>query len=120
MDVATRRLHIGDLRADDLTAMIELWTDADVGRFMGTYGPRSAEETATGLEDTVRHNRAQPRFAHNAVIIVTETGECAGWSAAGRAARQRVTRTWLRPAAGQPQTQLRPGSHHRTPRVLPR
>jgi hypothetical protein len=54
VDVATRRLHIRDLRAGDLTAMIELWTDTDVGRFMGTYGPRSAEATATWLEDTMR------------------------------------------------------------------
>jgi [ribosomal protein S5]-alanine N-acetyltransferase len=84
VDVATRRLHIRDLRAGDLTAMIELWTDADVGRFMGTYGPRSAEETATWLEDTMRHNRAQPRFAHNAALVVTETGECAGWIGCGK------------------------------------
>jgi [ribosomal protein S5]-alanine N-acetyltransferase len=84
MDVATRRLHIRDLRADDLAAMVELWTDEDVGRFMGTYGPRSAAETARWLDDTMQHNRAQPRFAHNAAVIVTGTGERAGWIGCGK------------------------------------
>jgi [ribosomal protein S5]-alanine N-acetyltransferase len=84
VDLTTRRLLIRDLQADDLAAMIELWTDDDVGRFMGTYGPRSAEETARWLEDAVRHNRARPRFAHNAAIIVAETGERAGWIGCGK------------------------------------
>jgi RimJ/RimL family protein N-acetyltransferase len=84
MDLATRRLLIRDLQADDLAAMIELWADDDVGRFMGSYGPRSAEETARWLEDVMQHNRARPRFAHNAAIIVAETGERAGWIGCGK------------------------------------
>jgi [ribosomal protein S5]-alanine N-acetyltransferase len=84
MDVVTRRLHIRDLRAGDLAAMADLWTDPDVGRFMGTYGPRSAAQTATWLNEVMRHNRAQPRFAHNTAIIVAETGQCAGWIGCGK------------------------------------
>jgi [ribosomal protein S5]-alanine N-acetyltransferase len=83
MDVVTRRLHIRDLRADDLAAMTDLWTDPDVGRFMGTYGPRSAAQTATWLDEVMRHNRARPRFAHNTAIIVAGTGQCAGWVGCG-------------------------------------
>jgi RimJ/RimL family protein N-acetyltransferase len=55
-----------------------------IGRFMGTYGPRSAEETARRLADTMRHNRARPRFAHNAAIIVAGMGERAGWIGCGK------------------------------------
>jgi hypothetical protein len=84
MDVAAGRLLIRDLRAEDLAAMADLWTDRDVGRFMGTYGPRSAAETAAWLEEAMRRNRAQPRFAHNAAIIVAGTGECAGWIGCGK------------------------------------
>jgi [ribosomal protein S5]-alanine N-acetyltransferase len=84
VDLATRRLLIRDLQADDLAGMIELWADEDVGRFMGTYGPRSAEETARWLEDVMQHNRARPRFAHNAAIIVAETGARAGWIGCGK------------------------------------
>lgn len=84
VDLATRRLVIRDLRAGDLAAMIELWADDDVGRFMGTYGPRSAEATARWLGEAMRHNRARPRTAHNAAIIVTETGELAGWIGCGQ------------------------------------
>jgi [ribosomal protein S5]-alanine N-acetyltransferase len=84
MDVATGRLLVRDLRAEDLAAMADLWTDPDVGRFMGTYGPRSAAETAAWLGEAMRHNRAQPRFAHNAAIIVAGTGECAGWIGCGK------------------------------------
>lgn len=84
MDVVTSRLRIRDLRAGDLAAMVELWTDPDVGRFMGTYGPRSAAQTATWLRDAMRHNRARPRFAHNTAIVVAETGECAGWTGCGQ------------------------------------
>ncbi len=83
MDLATRRLRIRDLRADDLTAMIELWADEDVGRFMGTCGPGSAEETAQWLAETIEHNRARPRASHNAAIIVAATGERAGWIGCG-------------------------------------
>jgi hypothetical protein len=64
--------------------MADLWTDPDVGCFMGTYGPRSAAQTATWLDDAMRHNRAQPRFAHNTAIIVAETGQCAGWIGCGK------------------------------------
>ena len=39
--------------------MTELWTDPDVGRFMGTYGPRSAAQTVTWLQDATRHNRTR-------------------------------------------------------------
>jgi len=60
------------------------WADPDVGRFMGTYGPRSAAETAAWLDEAMRHNRAQPRFAHNTAIIVAGTGECAGWMGCGK------------------------------------
>jgi [ribosomal protein S5]-alanine N-acetyltransferase len=84
MDLATPRLLIRDLQADDLAAMTELWTDADVGHFMGTYGPRSAKETARWLEDTMQHIRAWPRFAHNAAIILAQTSERAGWIGCGK------------------------------------
>lgn len=83
MDLTTGRLHIRDLRANDLAAMTELWADADVGRLMGTYGPRSAEETATWVSEMIEHNRARPRAAHNAAIIVAATGERAGWIGCG-------------------------------------
>ena len=84
MDVVTARLHIRDLRADDLAAMADLWADPDVGRFMGTYGPRSAAQTAAWLDDAMRHNRAQPRSAHNTAIIIARTGQCAGWIGCGK------------------------------------
>ena len=32
----------------------------------------------------MQHNRAQPRFAHDAAVIVTETGERAGWIGCGK------------------------------------
>jgi len=84
MDVVTRRLHIRDLRAGDFAAMAELWTDPDVVRFMGSYGPRSAAQTAGWLEDAICHNRAEPRFAHNTAIIVAGAGDCAGWIGCGK------------------------------------
>lgn len=83
MELATWRLQLRDLQADDLAAMIELWTDGNVGRFMGSCGPRSAEETARWLRETIEYNRASPRASHNAAIIVAATGERAGWIGCG-------------------------------------
>ena len=81
--MVTRRLHIRDLCAEDLPAMTEMWTDPDVGRFMGTFGPRTAAQTAAWLDEVMCHNRAQPRLVHDTAIIVAETGQCAGWIGCG-------------------------------------
>jgi RimJ/RimL family protein N-acetyltransferase len=120
MDLATRRLLIRDLQADDLAAMTELWTDADVGHFMGSYGPRSAEQTARWLEDTMQHNRARPRFAHNAAIILAQTSERAGWIGCGKSSQPAGDYDFgVCPPAALQRPRLRSGSPHTGPHVLP-
>ena len=79
MDVLTARLHIRDLRRSDLEAMIALWTDPDVRRIMGDYGPQSAGDVPPWIENAIVHNGARPRYAHNCAIVERASGTVVGW-----------------------------------------
>ena len=44
MEVMTKCLHVRVVQRVDLEGMIALWTDCDVRRIMGDFGPQSKEE----------------------------------------------------------------------------
>jgi ribosomal-protein-alanine N-acetyltransferase len=79
MDVMTKRLHIRDMQRVDLEGMVVLWADPDVRRFMGGFGPQSAEEVLPWIDECIKHNEARPRYAHNCSIVERSSGIVAGW-----------------------------------------
>ena len=87
MDVRTARLRLRDLRPDDLPAMTELWIDPDVGRFMGDFGPRRAEDVERWLLATIAGERGPDRRSHNCAIVVHGSDDVAGWIGVGPSSR---------------------------------
>jgi RimJ/RimL family protein N-acetyltransferase len=59
MYLATRRLLLRPLQAGDVPALLRIWTDPEVTRFMG--GPRDPSRLAEQLEVDL-HNPAQQTF----------------------------------------------------------
>lgn len=84
MDVTRGPVRIRDLVSGDLQAMIGTWTDPEVERFMGTYGPRTPEQVRTWLVDTIDHESRCPRSSHNCAIEVRGSGDVVGWIGVGR------------------------------------
>ena len=94
MRLATRRLIIRDLEADDLAAMVRLWTDLRCRPVDGRLrSPLSAGDSRSA-QGAIQHNRAQPRLGTTRVVAAS--GERRGGAGvAGRAARRsrmRLTR----------------------------
>jgi ribosomal-protein-alanine N-acetyltransferase len=85
MDFETRRLRVRDIMAEDLEALVGLWADAGVRRWMGSWGPREREEVAEWVATSMESNRATPRFAHNCVMMERATREVVGWIGFGKA-----------------------------------
>lgn len=53
----TERLLLARMRPAHIPALVDLWTDPDVTRFMG--GPRERPSLAADLEETARHPAAE-------------------------------------------------------------
>ena len=79
METRTERLRIRDLEPGDLEAMVDLWMDPDVERWMAGFGPRSRSEIERWLPETIAFNEASPRESHNCAIVERETGRVIGW-----------------------------------------
>ena len=76
--IETRRLRLRDVRPEDLHALVGLWTDDDVGRFMDDFGPRTPDEVASWIEEALHAARSVPRF-RSWVLELKATGEVVGW-----------------------------------------
>ncbi len=79
MDIHTERLHVRDLAESDLPALFRLHTEPLIRRFVGWPPIEGEEDSRRWLLDTIAHNQTQPRFSHNCLILLRETGEPAGW-----------------------------------------
>lgn len=77
-------VRVRDLVQDDLEGMIATWTDPQVARFMGTYGPRTSDQVQAWLADTIEHESRSPRTSHNCAIELTASRNVAGWIGVGR------------------------------------
>jgi ribosomal-protein-alanine N-acetyltransferase len=87
MDAKTRRLHIRDIVKEDLDSMTLLWMNPAVKHWMGTWGPQTANEVLPWIEETIAHNQATPRLAHNCAIVESESELVAGWIGFGPASK---------------------------------
>jgi len=76
-EIETRRLRLRPMTLDDLPALVRLWADPDVMRYLPTGEPRSMEETQVELSTMVNHWQAHG-FGVWAVIL-KETNEFAGY-----------------------------------------
>ena len=74
----THRLCLRDLRAGDVDAMVTLWTDGDVARFMDDFGPRTPDEVVAWIPEALQAARSDPRF-RSWVMERKATGEVVGW-----------------------------------------
>jgi ribosomal-protein-alanine N-acetyltransferase len=89
MDMQTERLHIRDFVEADLPALYELQSEPAILRFVGWPRADSASDSARWLAETMEHNRAEPRFAHNCAIVIERSGEVAGWIGFGHATEKK-------------------------------
>ena len=53
MYIETPRLLLRDMRADDIAALVALWSDAEVTRYLG--GPRKPTSLRATFEETLAH-----------------------------------------------------------------
>lgn len=79
MEALTELIEIRDVVPSDLEAMVALWMDDGVKHGMGTWGPQTEEEVLPWLEEAIKSNQADPRFAHNLAIAERSSGLVAGW-----------------------------------------
>jgi [ribosomal protein S5]-alanine N-acetyltransferase len=87
VDVETTRLLIRDLVPGDLEAMVDLWGEPDVERWMSGFGPRTRAEVERWLPETIAFNEATPREAHNCAIVDVVTDRVVGWIGFGPSSR---------------------------------
>lgn len=84
--IETSRLVLRDLVPDDLDAMVAVWTDPDVARFMDDWGPRTADATDDWLAAAIEARRADPN-SFGCSIVTKHAGEVVGWIGFGASSR---------------------------------
>jgi len=80
--IETERLLLRDLELADLGALVRLWADDDVARFMDDFGPRSRDEVEAWVPEAISARHAEPNF-RSWVIVSRGTGAVVGWISFG-------------------------------------
>ena len=79
----TDRLILRDLEPSDLDAMVHLWTDPDVARFMDDYGPRTPDEVERWVPEALDAARSAPWFRSWVLTLKPAGTEIVGWISFG-------------------------------------
>jgi RimJ/RimL family protein N-acetyltransferase len=74
----TNRLVLRDLRPDDEAAIVGLWMDPDVARFMDDFGPRTPDQVKEWLPEAIAAKATDPLYRGWAIDLKA-TGETIGW-----------------------------------------
>lgn len=82
MNYETARLIAREVREEDATALHEYRASPDVARYMD-FAPESLEDTRRWTRDLMRHNEAEPRFAHHSVLCLKPSNVVIGWIGLG-------------------------------------
>ncbi len=82
MHYETARLIVREVREEDATALNEFRASPHVAQYMD-FAPESLEDTRRWVGDLIRHNQAQPRFAHHSVLCLKPTHTVIGWIGVG-------------------------------------
>ncbi|MBA8794754.1 RimJ/RimL family protein N-acetyltransferase [Friedmanniella endophytica] len=88
--VETPRLVLRHPCLNDEEAMVDVWTDAAVARFMDDFGPRTPTQVATWLREVCRTPEPHAGDRPGAVqfSVVERTNDvCAGWLGLGESTR---------------------------------
>ena len=67
-----------DLEPDDLGAMIDAWTAADVPGFMDDFGPRTRDEVEEWLPAAIAARDTNPHYG-GCAIVERSSGHVVGW-----------------------------------------
>jgi [ribosomal protein S5]-alanine N-acetyltransferase len=78
MYAETPNLIIRDLAFDDWPYIHAVFGDRDTMRWT-TFFKATEAETKSWVQETITHNNARPRFAHNSAIALKDGGEVIGW-----------------------------------------
>lgn len=76
--IETDRLLLRDLDASDFEALVSLWTDPDVARFMDDFGPRTRAEVAAWIPDAIAARDGNPKY-RTWVMVLKDRDEVIGW-----------------------------------------
>jgi RimJ/RimL family protein N-acetyltransferase len=89
MFAETVRLVIRDLIPEDCSQIHSVFGDKLTNNYTNFF-KASEEETRAWLEETIKHNEANPRFAHSSAIVLRATGEVIGWIGFGHSSRKEI------------------------------
>jgi [ribosomal protein S5]-alanine N-acetyltransferase len=82
----TERLLLRDIRVEDADALVSVWVDEDVARFMDDFGPRTPEDVRAWIPTALAaYERDATSFGW--ALELRDGGDVIGWIGFGRSAR---------------------------------
>ena len=84
MDRTAAQVRVRELRTTDLEPLVQLWTDPDVARNMGDFGPRSRPAVEAWLNSTLEANRRAVVDGRSCAIVDAGTHMFLGWIGFGK------------------------------------
>jgi ribosomal-protein-alanine N-acetyltransferase len=82
MHYETERLIVRDIQDSDWESLCAFRGDPDVARYT-EFKVATAEQTRAWMHDCIKHNQANPRFAHLASIVLKESNGVIGYIGIG-------------------------------------